>query len=174
MADLLEIDSVSYAVRDRLILKDVYLQLNTGKVTGLLGRNGSGKSSLMKILFGAMNAAHQSIRWNRRYVKSARKIPGLIAMCPQFDFLPPFYTISGIFDLYQVKNTAEILGYLGTPPETKVRALSGGKKRMLQVLLCLHLNRKFILLDEPFSQLAPVSVELISSVIQNKAGTRAY
>jgi ABC-type sugar transport system ATPase subunit len=52
MTNILEVDSILLEFDLKRVLQDVYLKSETGKVTGLLGRNGSGKSCLMKILFG--------------------------------------------------------------------------------------------------------------------------
>lgn len=52
MINQLEIDSVILELNSKRILQNVYLKSETGKITGLLGRNGTGKSCLMKILFG--------------------------------------------------------------------------------------------------------------------------
>lgn len=62
MKNILEIDSVILEYGLKRILQNVYLKTETGKITGLLGRNGSSKSSLMKILFGELNPSNKSIR----------------------------------------------------------------------------------------------------------------
>ena len=64
MSEKLAIDSVMLTFGDKRVLHDVYVQLETGKITGLLGRNGTGKSSLFKILFGKLRADSQSIQMN--------------------------------------------------------------------------------------------------------------
>ena len=56
MHHLLEIDSVIKNFGTRQLLSDVYLRINTGDVIGLFGRNGTGKSVLMQIIFGTMKA----------------------------------------------------------------------------------------------------------------------
>lgn len=59
---ILEIDSVELSFGDRVILSSVYLAVETGGATALLGRNGSGKSCLMKILCGALRPGFRSMR----------------------------------------------------------------------------------------------------------------
>ena len=70
---LLEIDSVELAFSGRTTLSGVYLAGETGAVTALLGRNGSGKSCLMKILSGSLRADFRSMRidgvWHARFAE---------------------------------------------------------------------------------------------------------
>ena len=60
---ILEIDSVELSFGDRRILSGVYLAVETGGVTAVLGRNGCGKSCLMKILCGSLRADFRSMRY---------------------------------------------------------------------------------------------------------------
>ena len=62
MHHLLEIDSIIKNFGTRQLLTDVYLKINTGDVIGLFGRNGTGKSVLMQIIFGTMKADRKFIR----------------------------------------------------------------------------------------------------------------
>ncbi|MBC8984356.1 ATP-binding cassette domain-containing protein [Pedobacter sp. N36a] len=71
MAHQLEIDSVSLQFGSRTILSDVYLKCETGKITGLLGRNGTGKSSLMNLIFGTLVPGNKSVRFDGQAVPKA-------------------------------------------------------------------------------------------------------
>ncbi|MGS0014500.1 ATP-binding cassette domain-containing protein, partial [Escherichia coli] len=64
MTHILEADGIQLSFYERKILSGIYLQCETGKITGLLGRNGQGKSCLMKIMFGSL-PAEKSIRFDR-------------------------------------------------------------------------------------------------------------
>ena len=56
MSNLLEIDSVVKSFDMHVVLTDIYLKCRTGDIIGMLGRNGTGKSTLMKIVFGTLRA----------------------------------------------------------------------------------------------------------------------
>ena len=71
MHHLLEIDSIIKNFGTRQLLTDVYLKINTGDVIGLFGRNGTGKSVLMQIIFGTMKADRKFIRLDECKVLSA-------------------------------------------------------------------------------------------------------
>ena len=62
--NLLEIDGVQLELNFVKVLSDIYLKVETGKVTGLLGRNGTGKSCLMQVIFGHLEPQNKSIRIN--------------------------------------------------------------------------------------------------------------
>ena len=83
---ILEIDSAELAFGERRILSGVYLLVETGGVTAVLGRNGCGKSCLMKILSGSLKAGFCSMRidgkWHRRFTEKE------IRYLPQHPFIP--------------------------------------------------------------------------------------
>ena len=92
----LEVDSIQLAFNNRSILSDIYLKCETGKITGLLGRNGQGKSCLMKIIYGTLSA-EKSIRFDAITQHSAFKRPDLLLYLPQFNFIPKNLTLKRIF-----------------------------------------------------------------------------
>ena len=70
---ILEIDSVELSFGDRRILSGVYLAVETGGVTAVLGRNGCGKSCLMKILCGSLRADFRSMRIDGKVDKKVER-----------------------------------------------------------------------------------------------------
>lgn len=91
---ILEIDSVELSFGDRVILSSVYLAVETGGATALLGRNGSGKSCLMKILCGALRPGFRSMRidgkWYDRFGSSQ------VRYLPQQGFTPGWLTVEAV------------------------------------------------------------------------------
>jgi ABC-type sugar transport system ATPase subunit len=73
----LEVDSIQLFFGERRILNDIYLAAQTGLITGLLGRNGTGKSSLMKIIYGSL-FCEKSIRFDGKSVFEAYKRSDLL------------------------------------------------------------------------------------------------
>lgn len=171
----LEIDSVTKAFGDRVVLKDIYLKCETGEVVGLIGRNGSGKSTLMKILFGAVKGESQSVRIDGNYVsrlfevsKAAHYLPqdGLSMEYLSFDQLVKlFHAEKRLPEMLQIKevyqNRAE-----------KVGNLSGGMKKLIEALIVINAEAKFCLLDEPFSFLAPVMAEKVIEQIRDQSARK--
>ena len=170
----LEADSMWLEYNNRKILQNIYIQLETGKVTGLLGRNGTGKSSLLRMIFGSLRGQSQSVRWNGDYIAHPYQEPGLVRYLPQFNFIPPNMRINQICRMYQVEydRMIDFFPELQTSRYTSAAKLSGGYKRLIETLLILFSPVKFVLLDEPFTHLSPRTIETLAKVIylekQNK------
>jgi len=168
MSNLLEIDSVVKAFDMHVVLSDVYLKCQTGDIIGMLGRNGTGKSTLLKILFGTLNADRKFIRIDGKVYNQPYKTMNEICYLPQDSFLPKHMSIEKTIELYlgrnQVQNFLEdsILQKLNT---SKISHLSGGELRYLEIKLLLHTDCKFILLDEPFNGVSPILVGEIKKLI---------
>ena len=163
----LEADSMWLEFNGRKILQSIYLKMETGRVTGLLGRNGTGKSSLLRMIFGTLRGQNQSVRLNGRYIPHPYFEKGLVRYLPQSPFAPKDLKVHQLCCMYQV-SFAEMINYF---PELKgyekepVRNLSGGKTRLFETLLILLSPVQFVLLDEPFTHISPVMVESLSKVI---------
>ena len=168
MSNLLEIDSVVKSFDMHVVLTDIYLKCRTGDIIGMLGRNGTGKSTLMKIVFGTLRADTKFIRIDGKVYNQPYKTINEICYLPQDSFLPKHLSIEKTIELYlgknQVQNFLEdpILQKLNT---SKISYLSGGELRYLEIKLLLHTDCKFILLDEPFNGVSPILVGEIKKLI---------
>lgn len=142
----------------------MYLKCETGEVVGLLGRNGSGKSSLMKIIFGTLRGESQSVRLNGCYVKQLFKTPRIIHYLPQDGFSMNYLTfgdLARIFCLEAAFDRIRKVEEINTNIDRKISHLSGGVKKLMEIIAILYAPGAFVLLDEPFSYLSPVLVEEI-------------
>src|ERR1700761_1830173 len=91
----LNVDSVELSFDDRKILQDVALQCSQGEIVGLLGRNGSGKSSLLKIIFGSLKPSYRYVSIDDQYIYNGYA-DGSIAYLPQHNYLPHGIRISSL------------------------------------------------------------------------------
>lgn len=168
---VLEADSIWLQFGNRKILQSVYLKLQTGQITGLLGRNGSGKSCLLKSIMGLMPTESQSVRVDGQYVEKPYQKPALIRYLPQHPFVPPSLTVREAFAWYGVNSDEIARDYaiIDRASQQKIGALSGGEKRLTEILLVLKSDSTFVLLDEPFSHLMPVQIEQIQETIRQES-----
>src|SRR6201984_1016530 len=97
MSHVLEIDSVQLQFDNKKILSNIYLKCETGKITGLLGKNGQGKSCLMQIMCGSLESESKSVRFDDKTIFKAFKRPDLLLYLPQFNFIPKWLTLKRIF-----------------------------------------------------------------------------
>lgn len=171
----LEVDSVSLAFGGRKILTDVYLKCETGEVIGLLGRNGSGKSSLLRIIFGTLRGESQSVRLNGRYVKQLFTSPETVHYLPQDGFSMNYLTFNDLVKIFRLEATLDRIREvkeISTNADRKIGELSGGVKKLVEIITVLYAPGAFVLLDEPFSYLSPVLVEKIIPHIRYQSQTK--
>jgi lipopolysaccharide export system ATP-binding protein len=175
MPNLLEIDSVIKNYGSTRILSDIYLRCQTGDVIGLIGRNGTGKSTLLKIFFGTENALNRFIRIDGKHYNKPFLQKGEIAYLPQDSFLLSQLTVIKTIDVFLGRDYIPLFGQdkmLEKLMNSKISMLSGGELRYLEIKLLLNLPAKFLLLDEPFNGVAPVIVDKLKVMIGRHALTK--
>ena len=153
----LYIDSVDHRYGDRQVLNGVYLTCKVGERVGLLGRNGSGKSTLLKVIFGSLTPHHKFMKINDEY-STKGYLTNKISYLPQGFFIPQYLKISTLIALYTNRYSAQLLHLevIKLNLNEQIGNLSGGNRRLIEALLIIYSDAPFILLDEPFSQLAPL------------------
>jgi len=173
--DVLEVDSLVKRYSERVILSDVYLKCVTGDIVGLFGRNGTGKSTLMKIVFGMEKADNKFLRVNDKVLLSQSQLIKEISYLSQDSFLPNNLTVLELVNLtLNSKNVDSFLNDAILTPflSTKVNSLSGGELRYLEIKLLLNLPSKFVLLDEPFNGLSPIIIQAVSELIKSHSKSK--
>ena len=169
---ILEIDSVELAFGERKILSGVYLLVETGGVTAVLGRNGCGKSCLMKILSGALKAGFCSMRidgkWHRRFTEKE------VRYLPQHPFIPGWLRLERVLGDFGLQREElerwfpEFIPLRGT----RIRELSGGEQRILECFIILRSPARFVLLDEPFKGLDDLTREKVMQFVKENLKNR--
>lgn len=174
MSNVLEIDSVMLSFDMRRVLQNIWLRLETGKVTGLLGSNGSGKSCLMKIIFGELEPEDKSLRINDVHISGCRRYTSDMMYLPQFSFIPGCLSIKKIFHLFELEFNVflEYFPIFEQYTNIKIKNLSVGERRILEVYCILCSKAKFAILDEPFSQIMPVHVEVFKQIIASEKNNK--
>ena len=167
MKHVLEFDSLELWYQTRSILSSVYMKCEVGEIVGVLGRNGSGKSSLMKIVFGSLKGSHQSIRIDGKQLPANHLNRRLIGYLPQESLIPSFISIRKTFRLFGISEEEIIVEFPEIKDflELKPTQLSGGYQRIIEAILILKSKGLFCILDEPFSGLMPVHVEKLKQII---------
>lgn len=173
--DILEIDSVEMSFDNKSILNGIYLKAESGSITGILGSNGCGKSTLLRIIFGELQPSFKSLRINGKRCSKPLLTSNEIKYLPQFHFIPKSMTVFKAFNYFNV----DIQIFYTVFPEFTVlknqrfKTLSGGEKRIIETFLILKSAGKFVLLDEPFSHIAPVYINRIKDLIHKEKQYKA-
>lgn len=166
MTHTLEVDSIQLAFDKRRILSDIYIQCETGKITGLLGRNGQGKSCLMKIIYGDLTC-EKSVRFNNVAYHEAFKRPDLLRYLPQFNFIPKALTLRRVFNDFDLDYSL----FVNSFPEfiekykSTIHSLSGGEQRLVELYIVVKSKSQFAMLDEPFTHLSPIQIEKAKNLL---------
>lgn len=170
VAHTLEVDGVKLSFGERRILESVYLKVDSNRVTGLLGRNGCGKSCLMQIMHGTLNAPDSSVRIDGQRVTHAYQHGVMYA--PQHTFIPGGRRVGNVLKDYNLDFGSLVVAFpaMKTLRLERVSTLSGGERRILEVFIVLSSPQlRFCLLDEPFSQVSPLHAEVLKAMIDNAA-----
>jgi lipopolysaccharide export system ATP-binding protein len=164
----LKADSIELEFSGRKILSDIYLSCTQGEIVGLLGRNGSGKSSLLKIIFGLLKPSYKYLSINDTYIDIGYK-QSRMAYLPQQNYLPAGIKIHQlakmVIDDYFWDDFVNHPAYKKHSDKT-IAQLSGGEQRMLETLMVIYNKADFILLDEPFTHISPVQTEELKPLIK--------
>jgi len=163
----LEIDSILLDFGQRRLLSDIYIKCSHGQITSLIGRNGSGKSCLMKIIMGHLNPLSKSIRLNQKTIRNP--FPH-INYLPQSHFVPGHLSVKDVLCDYQIRASEfskDFPDLMDITPQ-KLRKLSGGMKRLVEVYTLVKSEASFTILDEPFTQIMPIHLKKIKVLIKNQ------
>ena len=167
----LVIDGVFYSVPALRILRGVYLNVQPGSVCALFGRNGSGKTTLLKVAAGQVHADSGIVVVDgvRFYKPSIRDRFGLIAYLPQDSMVPSELPVRSLLKIFRAPDHLRDEPNIKQMLPLRFMQLSGGQKRYLELSLLLCLNRKYILLDEPFTGIEPRIIDELLRLIRAAA-----
>ncbi len=168
MADL-HIESVRHSFDGKPILNCNYTIFKSGSVTGIVGLNGCGKSTLFKIIFGTLKADYSRILYKGKQIKTLFINPGVVAFLAQDNFLPRYLTVEKFLKQSHLNPEKEksIRDRFNPLLKQKINSLSGGERRMLEIQYIFALESDFIILDEPFIGLEPKGVDETKKLIQD-------
>lgn len=168
MTDYLKIDSVFLDFGNKKVLRGANLRVESKQIIGILGRNGSGKSCFLKIITGQLDPQFKHISYNDTRSVNLYKKRGLINYLPQHEFHPKSLTVKELLKYYEIeKNTfMDRHQFIKDQANKRFSELSGGMKRVLEVLLVLESKSKFTILDEPFSHIMPVYIDVVKESIK--------
>jgi len=171
-ASLLEVRDLKLTLNGRVILDGISLAVEPGEIVGILGPNGSGKTSLMRCITGLWTPDHGSVRLDntllnhRGRVKRAKM--GVVFQDPSLDIkltarenLVLGAKLFGLSGREAARRAEDLLAFseLSDRAKDTVETFSGGMKRRLELARALINNPKVLLLDEPTNGLDPIAFE---------------
>ena len=168
------VDSVHLEFDKLQVLQSAFINAQTGRVTGVLGRNGCGKSCLFKCIMGGIKPQNIFIRFNDEPETDYAHIGKRVKYLPQNVFMPTNMTLGEAFDLYEVDYNGLVAfdNKFHTYQRMTSGQLSGGEVRIAEMYMVLNSEAEFCILDEPFSNVAPKYVEMMQQLIQQHKATK--
>lgn len=177
---MLKIDDLSLSIQRVPILRDVSMELDTGTACGLIGRNGAGKTSLMRAVMGLLPLESGSIEFNHvalHKTKAHERAKLGIGYLPEDRRLVPHFTVeenilvplwaTGSQNRDRLKWVYELMPEIGRFAERKALTLSGGQQKLVALARAMVAGRDLLLLDEPFEGVAPALAQRLMEVIAN-------
>ncbi|MEO1515493.1 MAG: ATP-binding cassette domain-containing protein [Bacteroidota bacterium] len=163
MTKNISIDSVFLEFGDHKVLRGINLVFEQHQVVGLLGRNGCGKSCLLKIIIGELLPQSMHLRWGEQQLFSLYKKRGLINYLPQHECHPHSLRLRSMLKFYDVpvRSFLDTYSFLAEQIDVPLFDLSGGQRRLIEVLVVLESPVRFSILDEPFSHVMPKHIGLL-------------
>ena len=175
MKHILEADGIQLAFDNRKILLTIYLKCETGNITGLLGKNGTGKSCLMRIIHSSLYC-ESSIRIDGKSIKNNEQNKGQILYLPQHNFIPKHLTLKSVFSHYSINfSTFENkFPEFSTKYINTIGSLSGGERRIVEIYILVVSKALFVLLDEPFTHLSPIQIERVITLLLEEKSNKGF
>ena len=156
----MKIENLEKRIDQKVILKDINLTFNKGEITGLIGRNGSGKTSFFRLIAGHYELDKGSILINQKDIQRNKLLKQKIFYIDeQYNFLSS-YTLNKLLVFYQNAYTGfNEEKYLALTkkhnlnPRFKYRSMSKGMQGLYKMILAICSNADYLLLDEPLDGL---------------------
>ena len=171
---MLKVDALCKSFSDKNVLKGINFAVPSGQITGLIGKNGAGKTTIFhsilnfvgfegEISFDGKSLTEKNYS-NIGYLPEERSLMPKLTVFEQVRFLA---NLKGVSTKDVQKRLGEWLERLQVKgkPEDKIKSLSKGNQQKIQLICTLLHEPKLIILDEPFSGLDPINTDLLKQVI---------
>ena len=172
MEDLIQIQNLNKSFGKKQVLKNINLNIQSGKIIGLLGPNGSGKTTLIKILNGLLKDYQGSVFIDHQPVGVQSK--EIISNLPDEPYFENWMTTTNALnlfkDLYQdfdMDKALYLMDKMKLEKNVKIKSLSKGMKEKFQLVLVMSRKAKIYILDEPIGGVDPAARDFILEIILN-------
>jgi ABC-2 type transport system ATP-binding protein len=178
-ARVLEIDGISKRYGQTVAVQDLTFEIHAGEVFGFVGRNGAGKTTTMRIALGVLAPDAGVVRWlgvpltfeaRRRigYMPEERGLYPKMRVAEQLAYLGELHGLTGPEAREAALHWLDRFG-LSDRRDAELQALSMGNQQRVQLAAALVFGPDVLVLDEPFSGLDPVAVDVMAGVLRERA-----
>ena len=178
MANIINVVGLSKSYGKKLVLDNVNFEIEEGSIVGLLGPNGCGKTTLIKILTGLIKDHTGTVKIANEEIGVYTK--GVVAFLPDTSYLPdwmkPTDAIEYFADFYEdfdKDKAIRMVTDFGLDPHQKFKTMSKGQQEKLSLILVMCRRAKLYILDEPLGGLDPAARSAILDLIMNNYAKNA-
>ena len=168
--ELLECKHLCKNFDNKQVLKDINLRIQRGKIIGLLGKNGTGKTTLIKLINDLLTPTSGEILINGE--EPGIKSKEIIAYLPERTYLDKEMTVKhaikyfkDFYNNFDTEKANKLLKDLDLDINTKIAKMSKGMQEKLQLILVMSRNAELYILDEPLGGVDPATRDYILDTI---------
>ncbi|MBQ1067298.1 ABC transporter ATP-binding protein [Micromonospora sp. D75] len=183
MTSVLRLDGVDRSFGGRQVLKDVCFDMTAGRMTGFVGGNGAGKTTTMRIILGVLASDAGQVTWRGHrltredrarfgYMPEERGLYPKMTPREQVVHLGRLYGLDAAGARRRTDALLERVG-LGERADDLLETLSLGNQQRAQIAAALVHDPEVLILDEPFSGLDPLAVDMVVAVLRERAAAGA-
>jgi ABC-2 type transport system ATP-binding protein len=159
--------------KNQPVLQQFNLEIVPGKIVGLLGPNGCGKSTLMKIIAGLLQPDSGSV--TVAGLPIGPQSNALVSYLPERTYFQPGMRVHQLVNFFQdfyedfsATTALQLLNDLHIDPNARLKTLSKGTKEKVQLILVMSRNAKLFLLDEPIAGVDPAARDyILRTILEN-------
>ena len=172
MSVILKCENLTKDYGNLVALNNVNLTIESGKIIGLLGPNGSGKTTFIKLINGLLKPTKGDLYIDDK--KPGIETKKIVSYLPDNSFLNSWMTVEQIvsfftefYEDFRPELAYKMLENLGVSKKDKLKSLSKGNKEKVCLILVMSRNAKLYVLDEPIAAVDPATRDYIVSTIIN-------
>jgi len=176
MSNIVEIQNLSKKYYSKVVLRGVTLNLEKGKVLGVLGPNGSGKTTLIKILVGLVKQYSGDVKIDNNPVGIISK--SMVSYMPDKNYFYKWMKVKDavvlfkdFYEDFDEEKCVAMIKRMNLPMDEKITSLSKGMHEKLNIAIVLSRKAKLFILDEPLGGVDPLArEEILDMIVENLDG----